>query len=104
RSGALETIGKNPGAFTTRLAADPLRGGVWIGSLTGGLSHFVDRRMTVSYSARDGLGKGGVNQVSVSADGTVWAATEGGLSRLRDGRIATLDLRSGLPCDHVLWM
>src|SRR5262249_18862406 len=41
---------------------------------------------------------------SVSADGTVWAATEGGLSRIKDGRIATLDARGGLPCDHVHWM
>src|SRR5262249_34937694 len=36
-------------------------------------------------------------------DGTLWAATEGGLSRLKNGRIATLTSANGLPCDGVHW-
>ncbi len=87
-----------------RLAADPVRGGIWIGSFSGGLTHFVNGRIAASYSVGDGLGRGPVEQVRVAADGTVWAATEGGLSRIKDGRIATLDTRSGLPCDSVHWM
>src|SRR5262249_56303448 len=34
----------------------------------------------------------------------VWVATDGGLSRLKDGRIATLTSRNGLPCDGVHWL
>src|SRR5262249_41497249 len=34
-------------------------------------------------------------------DGTLWAATEGGLSRLKDGHIATLRSSNGLPCSGV---
>ena len=37
-------------------------------------------------------------------DGTLWAATEGGLSRVKDGRVATLTSRNGLPCDTVHWV
>ena len=36
--------------------------------------------------------------------GRVWAATEeGGLSRIKDGRIATLTTNNGLPCDAIHW-
>ena len=37
-------------------------------------------------------------------DGTLSAITEGGLSRLKDGRITTLRSSNGLPCDSVYWM
>jgi signal transduction histidine kinase/ligand-binding sensor domain-containing protein len=87
-----------PGA---RVAVDPGHGGLWIGFFSGGLVHFVDGQVRESYSVRDGWGKGSINDVRVEADGTVWAASDGGLSRLKAGRIATLDTRSGLPCDHV---
>jgi hypothetical protein len=33
----------------------------------------------------------------------VWAATEGGLSRIKDGHIETLSSKNGLPCDRVHW-
>jgi signal transduction histidine kinase len=33
----------------------------------------------------------------------LWAGTEGGLSRVSAGRIATLNSRNGLPCDAVHW-
>ena len=84
-----------------RLAVDPAHGGLWIGFFSGALVHFVDGQVRESYSVRDGWGKGSINDVRVEADGTVWAASEGGLSRLKAGHIATLDTRSGLPCDFV---
>ena len=31
----------------------------------------------------------------------LWVATEGGLSQVKDGRVATLTSKSGLPCDAV---
>src|SRR5262249_4788631 len=36
-------------------------------------------------------------------DGAVWAATVGGLSRIKSGRITTLTSKNGLPCDSVHW-
>jgi signal transduction histidine kinase len=37
-------------------------------------------------------------------DGTLWAATQGGLSRIKDGHVATLTGKNGLPCDAVNWV
>src|SRR5262249_50099501 len=51
----------------------------------------------------DGLGEGRVNSLRLGRSGALWAATEGGLSRLKDGRIATLTSKNGLPCDTVHW-
>src|SRR5208337_3371594 len=33
-----------------------------------------------------------------------WAATEGGLSRIKDGNISTLTTKNGMPCDAVHWV
>ena len=85
----------------SRVAVDSVNGGLWLGFFSGGIVHLVEGRVRASYSSRDGLGKGSVNHVRVDADGTVWAATEGGLSRVKAARIATLDSRNGLPCDQV---
>jgi PAS domain S-box-containing protein len=35
---------------------------------------------------------------------TLWVATEGGLSRIKDGRVLTLTSQNGLPCNMVHWM
>jgi signal transduction histidine kinase/ligand-binding sensor domain-containing protein len=85
-----------------RIAVDPADQGLWIGYTVGGLVHVVDGAVRAAYSAADGLGKGRVYAVRVAADGTVWAATDGGLSRIRAGRIATLNSSIGLPCDAVI--
>ena len=36
--------------------------------------------------------------------GTLWAATENGLSRIANGRVATLTTENGLPCNTVHWV
>jgi len=94
------TVGTKTGD-AWRLAADPVRVGLWIGLFSGGVVHFADGRIDASYSAANGLGKGIVNDIRITADGTVWAATDGGLSRIKAGRIATLTSKDGLPCDAV---
>ena len=81
-----------------------MRGGLWLGFFQGGIAYFSDGQVRASYSAAEGLGEGRVSDFRLDADGTVWAATEGGLSRLKDGRIATLRSSNGLPCDGVYWM
>jgi len=42
-----------------------------------------------------------VSDLRVASDGAVWVATDGGLSRIKDGRVATLTQKNGLPCDAV---
>ena len=80
-------------------------GGVWLGFwVEGGVSYFKDGQFRASYTAADGLGKGGVPDLQLDPDGALWAATQdGGLSRIKDGRIATLTSKNGLPCDAIHW-
>ena len=37
-------------------------------------------------------------------DGSLWAATENGLNRITNGRMATLTAANGLPCNAVHWI
>ena len=83
------------------LVPDPAQGGLWIGSWQDGVAYFKDGQVRSSYGGADGLGEGRVNGLKLDPDGTLWAATEGGLSRLKNGRIATLTSKNGLPCDTV---
>jgi signal transduction histidine kinase/ligand-binding sensor domain-containing protein len=87
----------------TALAADSLQGGLWIGFFYGGVVYFKDGQIRASYAAGDGLGEGWVSDLRLDPDDTLWAATEGGLSRLKNGHIATLTSKNGLPCDAVQW-
>ena len=79
-------------------------GGVWLGFWQGGgASYFKDHQVRASYTAADGLGEGGVAGLQLDRDGALWAATHAGVSRLKDGQIATLTSRNGLPCDTIHW-
>src|SRR5262249_15911627 len=82
------------------VAADVLRGGLWLGFYDGGVAYFRDGHIRESYSAADGLGAGRGNGLRLDGDGALWASTEGGLRRLRDGRVATLNSkrRTALRC------
>jgi signal transduction histidine kinase/ligand-binding sensor domain-containing protein len=80
-------------------------GGIWLGFWKyGGVSYFKDGRLRASYTAANGLGEGPVGDLQLDRDGALWVAThDGGLSRIKDGRIATLASRNGLPCLTVNW-
>jgi PAS domain S-box-containing protein len=39
----------------------------------------------------------------VDREGALWASTEGGLSRIKDGRVRTLTRANGLPCSRIHW-
>ena len=90
--------------LASALLPDPVRGGLWLGFLQGGVAYFKDGQVRASYAGADGLGEGRVSGLQLDRDGTLWAATEGGLSRVKNGRVATLTSKNGLPCDTVHWM
>jgi len=90
--------------YASALTADPLHGGLWLGFHDGGIAYFKDGQVRESYTVADGLGEGWVGRFRSDPDGTIWAATQGGLSRLNNGRIATLTSKNGLPCDAVHWV
>ena len=81
------------------------RGGVWLGFWSdGAVSYLKDRQLRASYTAAHGLGQPPVQHLQLDRDGALWAATlNGGLSRIKDGHVATLTSRNGLPCDGTNW-
>jgi len=83
------------------VGADASRGGVWLGFSEGGVAYFKDHQLGKSYSVANGLGKGRISSVQVDQDGTLWVGTEGGLSRISEGRVVTLSSKNSLPCDSV---
>ena len=84
------------------LLPDPV-GGLWLGFFSGGVTYLRDGKVRASYGKSQGLGAGRVMGLQLDHDGTLWAATEGGLSRLKDGHVANLSSVNGLPCDSVHW-
>ena len=90
------TLGRHVPAMP--IVSDPVRGGVWLAFRDGsGLAHVDAGRITAAYSPAEGLGRGMVADLHLDADGTLWAATEGGLSRIKNGRVHTLTAKDGLP-------
>jgi signal transduction histidine kinase/ligand-binding sensor domain-containing protein len=85
------------------LLSDPKRGGLWLGFWqSGGVSYLKDGRVSASYGTADGLSGGHVADLRLE-DGALWVATMGGVSRIENGRIATLTTRNGMPCDPAMW-
>src|SRR5580658_6505287 len=89
--------------FAYALSPDPTRAGVWLGFYQGGVAYFRDGQVRASYAATDGLGEGWVTDLQFDREGSLWAATRGGLSRVKNGHVATLTSKNGLPCDAVHW-
>jgi len=85
------------------LFSDPAQGGLWLGFLNGGIAYLKDGQVRASYSSANALGAGYVKGLHLDRDGALWAATQSGLSRVKNGRIATLTSSNGLPCDTVHW-
>ena len=104
--GAVEQFGwaslkRGFATWVWRVASDPVQGGVWLAYHAGRVAYFRSGKVQVTYSRAEGLGSGAVHDIRVSADGTVWVGTDGGLSRIRAGRVATLSSANGLPCNSV---
>jgi signal transduction histidine kinase/ligand-binding sensor domain-containing protein len=88
--------------FAREIVADGSRGGLFVGLYQGGVRHFKDGK--VIESSEDSYKTAAVRQLRRDESGAIWAATEGGLSRLNKGRIDTMTSQNGLPCDSVLSM
>jgi len=75
-------------------------GSVWAGTLSGGVSRFIDGRFT-TYTTANGLASNTVAAILESADGTMWFATPNGLSALSKGRWQVYTVRDGLPSENA---
>ena len=68
------------------------------------MKYFKDGQVRLSYTAANGMTKGPIAALRLDQDGAVWVATQnGGVSRIKDGRITTLTTKNGLPCDRIHW-
>lgn len=85
------------------LVADSSGGGLWL-AFPSSVVYFKGGQIRASYTVADGLGEGHIRDLQLDREGTLWAATETGASRLKDGRATTLTSKNGLPCDDAQWV
>jgi signal transduction histidine kinase len=76
------------------------RGTILIGTHAGGVCS-LERSGLKCLSTADGLAHNRVNAILEDDDGDLWLGTEGGLDRLRGGKITRYTTRDGLPANHV---
>ena len=95
-----ETVGGGPGSG---LVSDS-DGGVWTGLLTGGIAYFRAGQIRHLALSKDAVRPGRVLDLSRDRDDAMWAATEDGLARIANGRVATLTTANGLPCNAAHWV
>jgi len=79
-------------------------GGIWTGLLSGGIAHFRAGQILNLPLSDDGAGARKVLDISRDRGGTLWAATENGVSRITNTGVATLTTANGLPCKTVHWI
>ena len=90
--------------FVSAVAANPAGDGLWLGFFGGGIVYLADGHVIATYGDDTGLAKDRVSNLYFDEGGALWVATDRGLSRLRNGRVATLTSANGLPCDAVGWV
>ena len=73
------------------LVVDP-DGSLWIGTLGGGLTHYVDGKFQ-TYTVKNGLPSDDINSLYRDSRGTLWVGTRGGgIARMVHGRFEQLRL------------
>ncbi|MGH9840818.1 MAG: two-component regulator propeller domain-containing protein [Blastocatellia bacterium] len=85
------------------LVFDPAGGGLWL-AFPGSVLYFKDGQFHAAYTAANGLSQGHIRDLQLDREGALWAATETGASRLKDGQVVTLSSKNGLPCDDADWV
>jgi len=82
-----------------RIAPNP-EGGIWLGLRNGDLARYREGKLE-TFPFRRPYDQRGVEQITVTSDGSVLGATAFGLIGWRQGKQLTLTTRNGLPCDTV---
>ncbi len=82
-----------------RLAPNP-EGGIWLGLRNGDLARYREGKLE-TFPFKHPYDQRGVEQITVTSDGSVLGATAFGLIGRRGGKQLTLTTRNGLPCDTI---
>ena len=83
------------------LEPDLQDGGLWLGFAQGGIAYYKPGQPIRWHTTSGRLDRETVMDLHRMRDGSLWIATQGGLSRLQNGHLATLTVANGLPCDHI---
>ena len=89
--------------YKVRYITEDHNGALWIGTLDGGVSCFMDGDF-INFTTKEGLSSNNIRSIYVDEQdpGTVWVGTENnGLNRIRDGVISYINTEDGLP-DHIV--
>jgi signal transduction histidine kinase len=81
------------------LAGDP-GGGIWLGLWRGGLAQYRDGHLQ-AFPFDRGRDSVAIREIAINSEGSVLGATGEGVIGLRNGKIQTLDVRNGLPCNNA---
>lgn len=92
-----EVIQLGDSVLGSALAADPA-GGIWLGHVSGDLTKHKPGTADFTVPAD---GSGALRSVKVASDGSVWATSEKGLVRWKEGVRHRLDGKQGLPCNNI---
>jgi len=72
--------------------------------LSGGMAYFRAGQIRNLPLSDDSASARRVLDVARDRDGSIWATTNNGVSRINNGRVATLTTGNGLPCNTVHWI
>ncbi len=75
--------------------------GLWLGTYGEGILHYRDGKFE-QFTEEDGLVNNTVMALEETENGSIWAATYGGVSRLKEGNFTNYTIREGLPNNGVL--
>lgn len=75
--------------------------GLWLGTYGDGLLHYKGGKFA-QLTEEDGLANNTIMSLEETADGTIWIASHGGISRLKNQNIINYSIQDGLPNNNVL--
>jgi len=96
-----EQIPLDPAVANAGYLAADREAGIWIGGRFDELVHYHKGSREI-VSLANGARPFVTRSLVVASDDAVWAATNKGLYRWKDGRLSLLDSRNGLPCSRFL--
>jgi len=91
---------RGAGRLTIRTLLRDRDGGLWMGSLGGGLVHVHAGRTDV-FTESDGLSGDTVSNFFEDREANIWVATSGGLDRFREVAVTTFTAKQSLSADNV---
>jgi ligand-binding sensor domain-containing protein len=79
------------------------RGDIWIGTKDGALTRWHEGQFT-RFGREQGLAGASVQSLYVGQDDVLWVGTRHGLSRIKNGQVATYTASNGLPSNFIYQM